>query len=63
MNHFPIARSVLAADALPDVLQTAYGLRVARCRLIKAVLLDSYGSLGIQGVDSIYGVRQKTPTP
>jgi Ser/Thr protein kinase RdoA (MazF antagonist) len=42
MNHFPIARSVLAADALPDVLQTAYGLRVTRCRLIKAVVLDSY---------------------
>jgi Ser/Thr protein kinase RdoA (MazF antagonist) len=42
MNHFPITRSVLSADALPDVLHLGYGLRVNRCRLIKAVVLDTY---------------------
>ena len=41
-RHFPITHSVLAGTALAAVVGDAYGLEVARCRLIKAVILATY---------------------
>lgn len=41
-EHFPILRSVLSAEALAETIAGAYGLEPVRCRLIKAVILDTY---------------------
>jgi Ser/Thr protein kinase RdoA (MazF antagonist) len=41
-GYFPILRSILAAEALAGVIEDAYGLTNVRCRLIKAVILDTY---------------------
>ena len=38
----PVLRSILSADALAAELEGAYGLSDVHCRLIKAVILDTY---------------------
>ncbi len=42
VQHFPIARSILSAEALAELVESAYGLPVVECRLIKAMILDTY---------------------
>jgi Ser/Thr protein kinase RdoA (MazF antagonist) len=41
-QHFPIARSVLSAEALASLLESSFTMRVKQCQLIKAMILDTY---------------------
>lgn len=42
IQHVPAARSILSAEALAKLVEAAYGLRITRCQLIKAMILDTY---------------------
>lgn len=41
-GRLPVLRSVLSAEALAQLVARDYGVAGARCRLIKAVVLDTY---------------------
>jgi Ser/Thr protein kinase RdoA (MazF antagonist) len=61
-EYFPILRSILAAEALAGVVADAYGLANVRCRLIKAVILDTYQVLSAAGLHilRVYPARRRT---
>jgi Ser/Thr protein kinase RdoA (MazF antagonist) len=61
-EKFPILRSILAAEALAEVVANAYSLTNVRCRLIKAVILDTYLVRSAAGLHilRIYPAQRRT---